>query len=252
VAATPQLPPPGGPPNTPPNTPPTTPPNAPPSRPTTRNPEETRARILAAALAEFSAKGIAGARVDRIAEAARTNKRMLYHYFGSKEGLYRAVLHQRLTERTPIADIETDEADRLGLLFERLADSRDYLRLLMWEALERGGETVEAEADRRDSLDRVVGRVRDAQAEGRAPGELDPRLLVLAELAMAAYPLAFPQVSRMLLDVDAEDAGFQATYAEFLRRLGERLGLAGPTAGAARPVAVADGDPASDAGAEAT
>jgi AcrR family transcriptional regulator len=197
------------------------------NRPQVRNPEETRARILAAALAEFSAKGIAGARVDRIAEAARTNKRMLYHYFGSKEGLYRAVLHQRLTERPPIGDIDTDEADRLGLLFERLTDSRDYLRLLMWEALEHGADGVEAEEERRASLARVLGRVRAAQDERRVPDDLDPGLLVLAELAMAAYPLVFPQVVRMLLDVDADDPAFQRTYAEFLRMLGDRLGLAG-------------------------
>jgi AcrR family transcriptional regulator len=201
-----------------------------PNRPQSRNPEETRARILAAALVEFSAKGIAGARVDRIAEAARTNKRMLYHYFGSKEGLYRAVLHQRLTERPPVGDIETDEADRLGLLFERLTDSRDYLRLLMWEALERGADSVEAEEERRASLARVLGRVRVAQEEGRVTSDLDPALLVLAELAMAAYPLVFPQVTRMLLDVDADDPAFHRTYAEFLRALGERLGLADPPA----------------------
>ncbi len=194
--------------------------------------------ILAAALAEFSAKGIAGARVDRIAEAARTNKRMLYHYFGSKEGLYRAVLHQRLTERPPIGDIDTDEADRLGLLFERLTDSRDYLRLLMWEALEHGGEGVEgveAEEERRASLGRVLGRVRAAQAEDRVPADLDPGLLVLAELAMAAYPLVFPQVTRMLLDVDADDPVFQRSYAEFLRMLGDRLGLAGRAAPSSGP-----------------
>jgi TetR/AcrR family transcriptional regulator len=212
----------------------------PPNRPQVRNPEETRARILAAALAEFSAKGIAGARVDRIAEAARTNKRMLYHYFGSKEGLYRAVLHQRLTERTPVGDIETDEADRLGLLFERLTDSRDYLRLLMWEALEHCGAAVEAEEERRESLARVLGRVRAAQAEQRAPDDLDPGLLVLAELAMAAYPLVFPQVARMLLDVDVEDPAFQKTYAEFLRMLGDRLGLGG------RAAAAEPGDVAAD------
>jgi len=57
-----------------------------------RHPERTRERILAAALKEFSAKGFAGARVDRIARRARINKRMLYHYFGNKQALYVAVL----------------------------------------------------------------------------------------------------------------------------------------------------------------
>lgn len=57
-----------------------------------RDPERTRAAILAAATAEFAEKGIGGARVDAIASAAGANKRMLYHYFGDKEGLYIAVL----------------------------------------------------------------------------------------------------------------------------------------------------------------
>jgi AcrR family transcriptional regulator len=57
-----------------------------------RDPERTQALILQAATAEFSEKGIGGARVDTIAERAGTNKRMLYHYFGDKTGLYVAVL----------------------------------------------------------------------------------------------------------------------------------------------------------------
>lgn len=59
-----------------------------------RDPEATRSAILAAATTEFSAHGLAGARVDRIAERAGINKRMLYYYFGSKDDLFRAVLEQ--------------------------------------------------------------------------------------------------------------------------------------------------------------
>lgn len=57
-----------------------------------RDPEQTRARILAAAKAEFARAGLGGARVDRIAALAGANKRMLYYYFESKDGLFRAVL----------------------------------------------------------------------------------------------------------------------------------------------------------------
>src|SRR5512142_2209355 len=59
---------------------------------TTRDPEANRARILAAATAEFAAHGLGGARVDRIAAEAGANKRMLYYYFGNKEALFCAVL----------------------------------------------------------------------------------------------------------------------------------------------------------------
>jgi len=58
----------------------------------TRDPERTRAAILSAATHEITAKGLTGARVDAIAKRARVNKRMIYHYFGGKDGLYLAVL----------------------------------------------------------------------------------------------------------------------------------------------------------------
>jgi len=69
-----------------------------------RDAERTRQALLAAAEVEFSTKGLAGARVDVIAEQAAANKRMLYYYFGSKEDLYLAVLERaygamRETER---------------------------------------------------------------------------------------------------------------------------------------------------------
>ncbi|NEI70729.1 TetR family transcriptional regulator [Rhizobium lusitanum] len=57
-----------------------------------RNPQRTQDTILEAATEEFAAHGFGGARVDAIAARAQTNKRMLYHYFGDKEGLYLAVL----------------------------------------------------------------------------------------------------------------------------------------------------------------
>jgi len=58
----------------------------------TRNPQRTSAAILAAATREFTERGFGGARIDEIAARARINKRMLYHYYGGKEALYRAVL----------------------------------------------------------------------------------------------------------------------------------------------------------------
>ncbi len=56
--------------------------------PQSRNPDATRKRILASAKIEFARHGLNGGRVDRIASRAKTNKRMLYHYFGNKEFLY--------------------------------------------------------------------------------------------------------------------------------------------------------------------
>lgn len=61
-------------------------------KPRVRDAEATKARILAAAKREFAKTGLGGARVDVISEKARANKRMIYHYFGSKEGLFQTVL----------------------------------------------------------------------------------------------------------------------------------------------------------------
>jgi AcrR family transcriptional regulator len=63
-----------------------------------RDPDATRQRILTAAIREFSSEGYSGARVDAICKRARANPRMIYHYFGDKDGLYVAVLEHVLGE----------------------------------------------------------------------------------------------------------------------------------------------------------
>jgi AcrR family transcriptional regulator len=62
-----------------------------------RNPESTKADILAAARIEFAKAGLSGARVDKIAEQSGANKRMIYHYFGGKEKLFAAVVEDAYT-----------------------------------------------------------------------------------------------------------------------------------------------------------
>lgn len=111
----------------------------------TRDPEGTRARILAAATEEFARYGLGGARVDRIAEAAGTNKRMLYYHVGNKESLYLAVLegayeHIRVTERT--LSLETlnppDAIARLiGFTWRYFIDHPEFMALLNIENLHR-------------------------------------------------------------------------------------------------------------------
>jgi AcrR family transcriptional regulator len=77
-----------------------------------RDAEMTRRRILAAATAEFARKGLGGARVDEIALRSKSNKRMIYHYFGSKEKLFTAVLEAAyLGIRTAEKELHLDELD---------------------------------------------------------------------------------------------------------------------------------------------
>ena len=113
--------------------------------PVNRDPDRTRAAILAAARAEFARVGLGGARVDAIALAAGTNKRMLYYYFGNKEGLFVAALeatyeHIRAAEqKLHLADVEPTEAIRRLVTFtwDYYLKNPEFLTLLNSENLHR-------------------------------------------------------------------------------------------------------------------
>src|SRR5580704_11919463 len=132
-----------------------------------RDPDRTRRRILAAALAEFSAHGFAGARIDAIARRAKGNKRMIYHYFGNKEGLFTAVLRQKMAERRSWGStLSNDPTERLPFWFETACGDPDWIRLLEWEALQQNAETVIDETERREAAADWRRRLRQRQKQG--------------------------------------------------------------------------------------
>jgi len=109
----------------------------------TRDAKRTEAGILAAATEEFARHGLGGARVDRIAERARSNKRMIYYYFGNKDDLFLAVLEnayagiRRAEERLDL--LNTDPVDGVRRLIEftwkYFTDHPEFLVLLNSENL---------------------------------------------------------------------------------------------------------------------
>ncbi|MBO3664172.1 TetR family transcriptional regulator [Microbacterium stercoris] len=103
-----------------------------------RDADATQARILDAALAEFAAVGHAGARVERIAQRAGTNVRMIYAYFGSKAGLFdsavRVVVERMASEVPPEPEALAQWA---GRLFDYHQADPTALRVSMWAQLER-------------------------------------------------------------------------------------------------------------------
>ena len=116
------------------------------SVPRTNDPVRTMAGILEVATAEFAAKGLSGARIDEIAAATRTSKRMIYYYFGSKEGLYLAVLEEsyrrmRSSEaELHLEDLAPEAALRrlVEFTFDHHQSNEDYIRLVMTENMHRG------------------------------------------------------------------------------------------------------------------
>jgi AcrR family transcriptional regulator len=185
----------------------------------TRNPSRSRERILAAALKEFAAKGFAGARVDLIARRAAINKRMLYHYFGNKEHLFREVLRLKMAERQAWADtLSGDPAESLVFWFDAACNDTDWVRLLEWEALRGNLEKVIDEKQRRAATARGLERIRQRQARGLISAEFDPRHVMLAMRSLTMFPAAFPQLTRHIMGRPVSDPKFQKERAEFLRR----------------------------------
>ncbi|MFD4951355.1 TetR family transcriptional regulator [Streptomyces sp. NPDC058451] len=147
-----------------------------------RNSSATKARLLDAAFTEFAAYGIAGARVDRIAEAAGANKRLIYVYFGNKEQLFDAVLQRAMTEGAESVRFDVDDLPGYaGAIFDHLVARPDLMRLRLWKLLERPSVT----GPEPDAFGRKVAGVADAQQRGvLAPG-MQPDDLLTMVLAMA-------------------------------------------------------------------
>ncbi|WP_312170804.1 TetR family transcriptional regulator [Microbacterium sp.] len=122
----------------------------------TRDAEATKTRILAAAVEEFAAHGLAGGRVDRIAKAASSNVRMIYAYFGDKSGLFDAALVTALRKLASDAPPRPyDLPGWAGDVFDHHRQHPDVLRLSMWAQLERPSATaapLETYADKVDLI----------------------------------------------------------------------------------------------------
>jgi len=189
-----------------------------------RNPRQSQERILEAALKEFAAKGFAGARVDAIARRARINKRMLYHYFGDKEGLFREVLRRKMEERAAwLASAPEDPLERLPYWFRLACRDREWIRLLQWEALHWGERKVIDEERRQGGFARALERFRSLRARGLLSDEFDLGQLLLSMMALTAYPLAFPQLARQATGLSVSDPKFQKRREIFLRQFAAAL-----------------------------
>ena len=184
-----------------------------------RNPERTRERILSAALKEFAANGFAGARVDVIARRAAINKRMLYHYFGDKEHLFREVLRLKMAERQTWAEtLSGDPAESLTFWFEAACKDTDWVRMLEWEALQDVEKRLIDENKRRAATARGLERIRQRQKRGQISTRLDPRHVMLAMRSLTMFPAAFPQLTRLIMGRPVSDPRFQKERAAFLRK----------------------------------
>jgi AcrR family transcriptional regulator len=166
----------------------------------TRDPEATRARILAAAKAEFARKGLGGARVDDIAARAKANKRMLYHYFGNKEDLFRITLEDAYADfRAAEARLEIEKDDPITAIkrlvsftWKYYLDNPEFITLVNSENLHKARHIRNSKRMREISRP-FVGRMRDLLSRGAAAGlfraDLDPVQVNITIAATGYYYL---------------------------------------------------------------
>ena len=147
-----------------------------------RDSSATKARLLDAAFTEFAAYGIAGARVDRIAEAAGANKRLIYVYFGNKEQLFDEVLQRALTAGAESVPFDVDDLPGYAAaIFDHLVARPDLMRLRLWKLLERPSATGVEE----DAFRGKAAAVAAAQQRGDIAPDMEPDDLLTMVLAAA-------------------------------------------------------------------
>jgi len=181
-----------------------------------RDAERTRAELLAVATEVFAQDGYSGARVDDIAERTRTTKRMIYYYFGSKEGLYLAVLENayrgiRQAERgidlahsDPVAAIR----ELAELTYDYHVTHDDFIRLVSIENIHRGAFIRRIDALR--SLSQPAKTLLDEILErGRAAGvlrsDVDAIDVHLVISAYCVFQVANRHTFGYLFDMDFDD-----------------------------------------------
>ncbi len=148
-----------------------------------RNAEATREKILEAAMVEFSAYGIAGARVDRIAKAAGCNKNLIYVYFENKETLFTTVLQKNLTRVYDETHFTPDDlAGYTGRVFDFAMANPDLMRLMAWFNLE---QKAISPAERTRAIAGKVAALTEAQQAGVVGRVFPPGFVLTAIMALA-------------------------------------------------------------------
>ncbi|MEU7527972.1 TetR family transcriptional regulator [Saccharothrix sp. NPDC042600] len=190
------------------------------------NTEETRRRLLEAAVVEFAAHGLAGTRMERIAARAGINKERLYNYFGDKERLFQTVLSDELAKiaaAVPLTAVD-DPGEHAGRCYDYHLANPHLVRLLQWEALAYGSGPVPDEEGRRAHYERKASALREAQGAGVVDDRVDATELLFLNMALASWWVAVPQVARMV--TGAEDhAARRAAVVEAARRMAAPRGV---------------------------
>ena len=181
----------------------------------TNDPQRTTADILEVAIREFADKGLAGARIDAIADAMQTSKRMIYYYFGSKEGLYLAVLEEAYRRMRSIeGELHLEDLppeDALRKLVSHTVDYQkahpEFIRLVQNENIHRAQYLAQSISIRElnvpaiESLRRVLQR---GQSAGIFRTGIDAIDLHMSISALSVFNVANQHTFSLIFQHDVE------------------------------------------------
>jgi TetR/AcrR family transcriptional regulator len=152
--------------------------------------ERSRQRILKTAIRLFAEKGFAGTSVDEIVDMTGINKRMVYHYFGSKELLYQQALATEYGKLEALeietlhseAPIEKTVYDIVAAYFSFLQANEEYVQLILQENLNRGRnlEKMQIPLSKSPILELLVQAVKTGQKNGTVRPAVDARFLLIS------------------------------------------------------------------------
>jgi len=184
-----------------------------------RDAEATQKRILAAAKKEFAKKGLAGARVDVIADRAKANKRMIYHYFGSKEDLFKRVLEDAYVDiRSAEQGLDLDHLEPKAALethvrftWHYYLNNPEFLTLVNSENLHKARhlkESVIIHSVSRRFVEMVSGLLDRGAKAGVFRSDIDPVQLNITIAAIGYYYLTNQHTGSIIFERDfmASDA----------------------------------------------
>jgi AcrR family transcriptional regulator len=165
------------------------------------DPDQTRRDIIDVATREFAALGLDGARIDQIAARTRTSKRMIYYYFGSKEGLYVAVLEEayrnlrQIEGQLRLEGLSAEDGLRelVAFTFDHHAAHGDYVRLIAIENIHEGKHLAKSRTIQELNIP-AIDAARRVLDQGRREGvfreDIDP-----IDLHMSISALCFHNVA---------------------------------------------------------
>jgi AcrR family transcriptional regulator len=188
-----------------------------------RDAERTKAALLDAAMAEFAAKGRAGARVSEIAERAGVNKQLISYYFGGKDGLYDAIL-----ERWYAQEAQLDEPGiTLDELASRYLDAGFGSPLLQQLFTRELMDDDVSDADHDPRAPELLG-LAERQANGEIADDLDPAFVLLMLQGMVISHALFRRDAIRLTGMDIDSPEYRTKADEQLRAVVRRLAARRP------------------------